>query len=314
MALKHGQEYKTIKLPTGRDLTYATYGVQQPKDGTLTIFYFHGFLSSRYEGSGLHEPALARNIRIVAADRPGMGHSTFQTNRKLDDWPLDVLALADAPDISVKQFAVMGTSGGGAYALSCCHGIPKERLLAAGVICGLMPTKLGSTGMEFGLRMMFMVAPWSTGIISWLIDKAIARHARADLEHFKAALDKGAARWPEADKEAWNANERGVRDMLAQSIQGALVEPSSGTQGAAWEANIFGSPWPFELKDVRMDKGKLILWHGTADQSCPYAAAQKAAASLAGSELRSLEGEGHISTAMHSIEDVLDTLQKQAAA
>ena len=58
-------------------------------------------------------PALARGIRIIAPDRPGLGLSTRLPGRQIADWPNDVRELADA--LGIARFAVIGISGGGPY-------------------------------------------------------------------------------------------------------------------------------------------------------------------------------------------------------
>jgi pimeloyl-ACP methyl ester carboxylesterase len=270
-------------------------------------------LLSRYEAIVFHEEARARNIRIIAPDRPGVGHSDFQPNRTLADWPADVVALADAPEIAAKQFAVLGVSAGGAYVLSCCHGLPKERLLAAAVVCGVMPSSLGQKGMDFGLWLMFTMAQWSTALLGWLLNFAVAKPAQMGKEQIVEAMGKSNTGWPEVDRTAWATNEKGVRDWLPEGIQGGVVEPKTGTKGQAWDAYILGGAWPFRLEDVRMEKGKLVLWHGTLDQSCPYATTVKGTGLLDASELRICEGQAHITTALRNIDDVLDTLKGRAS-
>jgi hypothetical protein len=43
--------------------------------------------------------------------------STFQPNRRILDWPSDILELAD--HLKISQFYVLGTSGGCPYVLAC---------------------------------------------------------------------------------------------------------------------------------------------------------------------------------------------------
>jgi pimeloyl-ACP methyl ester carboxylesterase len=102
------QESEATTLADGRTLAYAIYG--SPSSST-TVFYFHGYPSSRIEGRLWHDTAQNLDVRLVALDRPGFGNSSFQANRKLLDWPKDVLALAD--HLNVEKFYVLGTSGGG---------------------------------------------------------------------------------------------------------------------------------------------------------------------------------------------------------
>jgi pimeloyl-ACP methyl ester carboxylesterase len=84
-----------------------------------------------------HDFAIRRNIRVISIDRPGMGLSTYVPDRKILDWPTDVVRLADHLGVG-KKFTVLGSSGGGSYALACAYAIP-ERMQGVGVMAGLGP-------------------------------------------------------------------------------------------------------------------------------------------------------------------------------
>jgi len=108
---------KTIHLHDGRTLGYAEYGRADGK----ALFYFHGHPGARLEARFLAEQAAQTGIRLIGVDRPGMGQSSFQTGRRLLDWPDDVAELADS--LQLDRFAVVGFSGGGPYALACAYKI-----------------------------------------------------------------------------------------------------------------------------------------------------------------------------------------------
>ena len=82
-----------FKLPDGRRLGYDEYGSSDGK----SLFYFHGSPSSRVESTLFisEELLLSLNVRLIAVDRPGMGLSDFQTNRRILDWSQDVIALVN---------------------------------------------------------------------------------------------------------------------------------------------------------------------------------------------------------------------------
>lgn len=111
-------EDQRMQLPHGRWLGYLDFG---DPDG-VPVFYFHGLPGSRLD-TAQHESMFKEfHMRIVATDRPGYGLSTSQHRRKVLDWPDDVVALAD--HLGIARFAVMGVSGGGAYAAACAYKIP----------------------------------------------------------------------------------------------------------------------------------------------------------------------------------------------
>lgn len=93
-----------LLLSDGRRLGYAGYGDLKGKP----IFEFHGNPSSRL-GSVLFDKAAQKlGVHIIGIDRPGMGFSDYKPNRKLLDWPDDVIELANALDID--RFPIVGGS------------------------------------------------------------------------------------------------------------------------------------------------------------------------------------------------------------
>ena len=126
-----------LRLSDGRTLGYAQYGVPDGKP----LFVFHGSPGSRLQVRAAHAPALARGIRIIAPDRPGLGLSTRLPGRQVADWPSDVRELADA--LNIARFAVIGVSGGGPYVAACAWGLP-ERITRAGIVSGVAPPAPGS--------------------------------------------------------------------------------------------------------------------------------------------------------------------------
>lgn len=109
------QDSRTLKLPDSRLLGYVQYGDSNGNP----LFFFHGLPSSRLECAEFDLIAKKHNIHLIGMDRPGMGLSTFQPNRKILDWPDDVTRLAD--HLELNSFRVMGSSGGGPYALVCAY-------------------------------------------------------------------------------------------------------------------------------------------------------------------------------------------------
>src|SRR5580698_3576315 len=128
------RDYQSIKLRDGRTLAYAEFGDPQG----APIIYCHGTPSSRAEGELTIRGSCAGQLglRVIIPDRPGMGGSDFLPNRRVVDWPSDVLELTDA--LHIERFAVLGSSGGAPYALVCAALIP-ERVSVVGVIGGVAP-------------------------------------------------------------------------------------------------------------------------------------------------------------------------------
>ncbi|MGH9299558.1 MAG: alpha/beta fold hydrolase, partial [Acidimicrobiales bacterium] len=124
-----------FELPDGRELAFSEAGAA---DGT-PVLAFHGTPGSRRQVllPLADEAARKAGVRLIAPDRPGYGHSTFQRGRRLVDWAADVASLADHLDLG--HFAVIGISGGGPHALVCAA-LLADRVNRAGVVSGIGPT------------------------------------------------------------------------------------------------------------------------------------------------------------------------------
>ena len=64
----------------------------------------------------LRRQASEAGLRIIGIDRPGYGLSAPQPGRTIAGWVPGALAVADY--LGIGQFAAVGTSTGGAYALA----------------------------------------------------------------------------------------------------------------------------------------------------------------------------------------------------
>lgn len=110
------QQVKYLSLPSMRKIAYYECGVP----AGLPIIYLHG-TGSHFEGLLLHQAGLRQGFRIIAPDRPGVGLSDFQPNRKVLDWPNDILSLAE--QLGLRRFGMMGCSGAGPYLMACAFAL-----------------------------------------------------------------------------------------------------------------------------------------------------------------------------------------------
>ncbi|KAH8818808.1 Alpha/Beta hydrolase protein [Flagelloscypha sp. PMI_526] len=296
------ENYQLLDLPDARKLAYGIHG---DATSSAVVFYFHGFPGSRLEGQLLHEKAAALGIRFISIDRPGMGRSSFQPGRTLLDWPKDVLALADS--LGIDKFTILGVSGGGPYALACCRVIPPSRLVGSAIICGLFPPKQGTSGMLFSTRVLLWVAPYASGLVSWMMDREVGAIAR-DREHphlLDEAMDKLFKTRLEVEKKVWFSDDPGFRQVLLDSTREAFRESSVG---AGWEPKVYGDHWGFELDEIQIQKGSLKMWHGSLDANVPAHMAEKAAPQIKGSELVIVPGEGHCGLIVRYADEALKFL------
>lgn len=269
-------EDQSFRLADGRILSYAEYGDINGKP----LFYFHGWPSSRFSGRQLNTLGKKLGLRIISPDRPGMGNSTYQPNRKLLDWPGDVEQLANY--LKIKKFSVVGSSGGGPYVLACAYKIP-ERLINIAVVAGLGPVnkikemkeinKLLSLYIQFGAKFIILMKPYVS------LNRFLMFHyARVQLwltKNYYSPSDQGFWRDPHAIET--------FRDSMEESLR-------PGAKGPAWEWVIYTRPWDFDLKDI---KRKIFLWHGDKDRNVPLPMAKYVAKNLPNVSAKFLPGAGH---------------------
>ncbi|KAH6885305.1 Alpha/Beta hydrolase protein [Thelonectria olida] len=292
-------EAQQLTLSDGRILAYQTYGSSSPSHHA---FYFHSYPGSRLEAAMLHAAAAAQDINLIAVDRPGMGASTFQPQRRILDCPSDILALAD--HLGIAQFACIGTSGGGPYVLACHREIPATRLRASMVVAGLWPTALGTQGMLLESRIMLFLAPWMPGLVAAGLDFGLGNAARdtKNPAKFEALVAKTFESRTGVDADVWKSNKNGFQEIVVTSLREAL---KNGATGSGHEAKLFGSDWGFSLEDVKVQEKQLAIWHGGQDQNVPPAMAQKASKLIAGCEFTLFPDDGHVSLIAGKSEEFL---------
>jgi pimeloyl-ACP methyl ester carboxylesterase len=168
----------TVTLPDGRRVGVKEYGDKKGKP----IFQFHGAGSSRYEaaalGGGEEEACSGVSARLIALDRPGYGASDPQPKRTLLDYPLDVLAVADA--LGIDKFAVMGVSSGGCYAVACAYIIPRSqqgRLTGVALVSSDGPHRAADAPAlvqsEGGARLLLGYVPFIPGLMLKMIRRML---------------------------------------------------------------------------------------------------------------------------------------------
>lgn len=109
------RQKQTVTLTNGRALGFAEFG--SLGDEATPLFAFHGLPGSRLESASFHRAGCDLNVRVIGIDRPGLGLSSAQPNRKLLDWPADTRELAR--NLNLSRCYVLGVSAGGPYALAC---------------------------------------------------------------------------------------------------------------------------------------------------------------------------------------------------
>ncbi|HKQ96312.1 MAG TPA: alpha/beta hydrolase [Candidatus Polarisedimenticolia bacterium] len=289
-------EARHLRLPDGRTLAYSEFG---RADGE-PVFYCHGSPASRLEPLLIGDEVLSRHgLRVIAADRPGIGGSDAQPGRRITDWPADMAALADA--LGVRRFAVLGNSGGAPYAAICAALMP-ERVRAAVIVSGgwRMDWPEARDGMPFVNRLVMTLARRAPWLLKLLLT---SMGGVATGEHDKE-LAQMKRRMPPPDFEAFAVP--GRLEAFGAMMREALRQ---GAAGPAYDLGLYMRPFGFEAHDVAMP----ITWfHGEQDTNAPIALARRVSGLMPAARLVTFANEAHLSTLCGQLDAIAAALRNGA--
>ncbi|HEY2877682.1 alpha/beta hydrolase [Nocardioides sp.] len=109
--------FTTLTLSDGRALEYAELGAPSGQP----VLFFHGTPATGGQAAVVADAASAQGLRLVAPTRPGYGDSTV-SRPGLAATAADTLELVD--QLGLGRFALMGSSGGGPFALATAAAAP----------------------------------------------------------------------------------------------------------------------------------------------------------------------------------------------
>lgn len=289
---RHNQKFQ---LPDGRKLGYDERG---PSDGK-PLFYFHGSPSSRVESMLYISDELLQllGVRLIVPDRPGMGLSDFQPNRRILDFPKDVLALAD--HLNIERFSALAYSLGGPYGLACAFSIP-ERLTKVGIVSGsaMFTEPELMKNINEGTR-KFLTMPRESPFASRLfLGMMMGLMPRLAPKQFIAGA---ASVLPETDRAIVDSDpefQQGFIRMVREATR-------QGTRGAFHESLLSVTERGFRLEDVQMP---ILLWHGEQDQNIPVEMARYVDSVIPKCEAKFYPNEGHLSLFKKHAKDIIRAL------
>jgi pimeloyl-ACP methyl ester carboxylesterase len=247
-----------IQLPDGRALAYAEWG---DPDGR-PVLYFHGMPSSRLF---IPDPdAVAdEHVRLIAADRPGMGRSDPQPGHVVADWPADVVELANALDL--ERFGVIGWSAGTPYAFAGAALIPERLTGASATTSGAALRYLIAE--DPGLRESLLDDDDRAILEALLQDRDAAERLAATLA---AGFVESLTEHPEqlVERESDRGDEGFLDDPAARrSFVGSIRDAvRQGAEAIAPQYVAQVGPWSFRLEDITMP---VHVWAGANDHTPP---------------------------------------------
>jgi pimeloyl-ACP methyl ester carboxylesterase len=264
----------------------------------VPVIFCHGWPSSRTMAQLTDEPARELGVRIVSPDRPGIGGSSPQPNRKLADWSRLMERVLDR--LGIGEFRALAISGGAAYAYAMAAAMP-GRVRAIAIVCGAIPmAELEDDG---GLLPLYR----------WML--ALYRSRPQLLRNlFRMARPILALR-PPTRLRPLLLKMLMLRPCDAESLRDAAAfEAIFESQRRAWrgsaegvmaDAQIYAQPWGFALEDIHVP---VRLWHGTQDRAFSVHLAQDVANRLPSCKARFIDDAGHYSLPIRHMREILRDL------
>ena len=281
-----------IRLPDGRHVGFAEYGTP----GGRPVVWFHGTPGARRQiPQAAREAAVARDVRLVAFDRPGIGDSAPHTYADVRETARDVAHLLD--QLGVERFGIIALSGGGPYALACAHEMP-DRVVAACVLGGVAPSH-GNDAPDGGLVGTFRGFGAVVDVLTLPLGIAASAFVQCIKPIKHQVYDLYTRISPEGDQRVLRRHE--MREMFLDDLLGASRR---GVRSIVYDARLFLRPWGFSVRDIRVP---VRFWHGDADNIVPLAHAEHLVALVPDAELRVRRGESHIGT-LDAAPEIIDVL------
>ena len=285
--------FEQIELRGGGVVAVSEYG----SPSGAPVFFCHGWPSSRTMAELTDAAARELNLRIISPDRPGIRNSTLQRERKLLDWPPLLEELADT--MSIREFRVLGISGGAPYALAAGWAMP-ERVRAVAVVSSAPPiTDLANrNGLLPLYRWLLFFYPrhrellrYSFHVARPFLSVKVPLRFRPLLLKLLQPCDANVMR----DIAAFEACFESQRQAWRASADGLMID-----------AEIYANPWGFDPQTIRIP---VRLWHGKRDRSFHWSLAKSFSNRLPRCQLRLVENEGHYSLPIRHMRDILDDLK-----
>jgi pimeloyl-ACP methyl ester carboxylesterase len=265
---------QTLTTADGRTLAYEVVG---DPDGTA-IFFQHGTGDSRLCKHPDDAVTAALGVKLVTADRPGVGGSSPRKPRSILDWVADAEAIADAAGLD--QFVVAGHSGGGPHAMAVAKELG-DRVTKVGLAASIAPFDHGvDKGMvkDKDLQLIFKLSH-----VKWLARAAGKVESKHYEKHLHSFVAHCAKEWP-ADRDIFT--DPVLEPMFEAEFAAAFEQGGVGALDDMWA--FFD--WGFTPEDVTQH---VELFVGDADDILDPAMSAHLAERFPDCALHTWPGAGH---------------------
>lgn len=265
----------------GHQIAYAEYGspVGAP------VLFFHGTPGSRLLASILDAQAAADGIRLIAPERPGIGHSDPVSKYGLLDWSHDITRFVNSLDLD--SVGVVGFSGGGPHALAIGAGIedgffPTNRLSGVGLLAGSGPPVAPQANIDRSVRALGSAVRSFPRLAIGLfaVGEWIARHRNP-------AATVGLY----SNRSVGTGNEE-ISPDTARIVHEDYCEAfRQGSKHVVRDSRRFLSEWAFGPASIDVP---VVGWYGSEDSNVPPAHGEYLAQQLPDADISVEPDLGHL--------------------
>jgi len=246
------------------------------------VFLLHGTPGSR-SGPRPRASVLYRlGVRLICYDRPGYGESDRHNGRLVADAAWDVLAIAD--ELKLKEFGVVGRSGGGPHALACAALLGPRPTITA-VLVGLAPSDADGLDWHNGMT--------GSNVTEYELADSGLEAVEADLKQRAEEIrDDPETLLKFLNDELTAPDMRVVSDVpIRRQLHDTYKEAvRCGAYGWIDDVLAFRRPWGFDLEKIM---NPVLLWHGDEDVFSPPSHTHWLAQKIPGAKVDIQRGAAH---------------------
>jgi pimeloyl-ACP methyl ester carboxylesterase len=285
-------DLQVFALSGGRDFAWSDLGSTEG----APVVALHGSPGTGHDFDPVAGIAASCDVRLIAVDRPGYGHSTFDPKRTYESSASDIAELAE--HLGLGRFGVVGWSSGGPNAAACARFLG-DHLTGCAIVSGPAPPQANvskrakprvfRTGERLGVR-----APRLVGML-----------AGAGLRQGQRDPDRALA-WMLRTLPPCDAAVIG-RPEIRAAVRAGVARPPSATAGRAAVQDVVleSRSWGFALTDIDVP---VHVWHGDADRNVAVGNGVYQARQIPGARLHQMPSEGHWLLVDH-FRDILEPLR-----